>query len=274
MSGPENDEPNKTKSFAEVNRHLDRLAEAHSICILHAANPHLLVQGTVTSGGLPTSRFVFVRSIEHYLSLFPREEQLEDEGIDPTDISGWDLRKALIATLQGDPTALEWLRIDPYDLSHPGFRDRFVDFALEHGDSVRFALSHLNRLMWFHRRYKGHPQGEMVPEKIIALLRPALSLRWYSQHKLEGLPPAQLYGLLDDVFIRPVLRGEIMELLDRQKNGELKDLEQIPPAIGELLLAEIEAGPALATRKKRPFTRHIMQEADRFFLKWAVAGKS
>ncbi|MDX5592083.1 DNA polymerase beta superfamily protein [Pseudovibrio sp. SPO723] len=267
---PEKTDANISAATKEVLPHLERLATAHSICILQAANPVCLTQLGEGSTGFPSSRFVFVRSVEHYLSLFPKEEHIEDEGIDPTDIIGWDLRKALVAVLQGDPTAVDWLRITPTQISVKGFKDSFVGFAQEHGDPVRFAQSHLQLLLKFHRRFKGQPQGEMVPEKLIDLLRPALSLRWYSQHKLQGLPPAQLAHLLDDVFIRPVLRGEIVELLDRQRQGQLKDLEPIPTAVGELLLAEIEAGPALATRKRRPFTREIMQEADRFFLRWSV----
>ncbi|WP_068311382.1 DNA polymerase beta superfamily protein [Polycladidibacter hongkongensis] len=252
-------------------QHLHDLEDARGLRVLHAGDPSLLLLGNPNRLENNRSQFVFVRSIDHYLSLFPQDGDIELADCDPLDISGQDIKSVIIQCLQGNTTYLDLLRTPIAQLKIGSFAEQLVDFALENGDPVRFASWHLKRLTRQRRRFDGGAKAEIVPERLIELLRPALSLRWYSQNRLTGLPPATLPQLLEDVFLRPVLRGEIDELLQRQSEGNLRDLMKIPSAIADLVLAEIEAGPAIETRRKRTMTRTELGNADRFFLKWAVA---
>lgn len=54
----------------------------------------------------------------------------------------------------------------------------------------------------------------------------------------------------------------------------IKDVVRPAGAISDLILAELEAGPALLARRRRQFTQETAAQADRFFLKWAVIPKN
>ncbi|WP_208978239.1 hypothetical protein [Pseudovibrio denitrificans] len=80
--------------------------------------------------------------------------------------------------------------------------------------------------------------------------------------------------IAEATFIRPVLRGEIEELVERSEAGMIKDVVRPAGAINDLILSELEAGPALLARRRRAFTQETASQADRFFLKWAVVPKN
>ncbi|WP_068085048.1 DNA polymerase beta superfamily protein [Polycladidibacter stylochi] len=253
-----------------ISQRLQRLEKENSLQVLYACDPQALLLRRSQELANTQSCFIFTRSIEQYLSLFPKEELLEIIDLDPIVFNGWDLKKVLISILRGNPTALDWVRQAQNQYCQHSFAAALVNFAQENASSLRFARHHLEVLQKNRRRFEGGVGSEMLPERIISMLKPALSLRWYSQNKLQGIPPASLPELIEETFLRPVLVGEMQELLERQSNNELFELEKLPAAIADLILAELEAGPSLQTRRLSPYERDVLSQADRFFLKWAV----
>ena len=53
-------------------------------------------------------RFIYVRNMNDYLSLFKMKDTIEWEQNDTFDINGWDLKKALQLLYQSNPTLYEW----------------------------------------------------------------------------------------------------------------------------------------------------------------------
>ncbi|MTI17837.1 hypothetical protein E1162_11370 [Rhodobacteraceae bacterium RKSG542] len=257
----------------ELRRRLAAVEQRKGLKVLAASDPGMLLGGERGAESFVSARFIFVRPIEEYLTLFPSDETEQVEASLACEAVGWDLKKVVIATLNGNPNPIDWVRCRPQVHGHPQFPDALLGFAQEFGDPVRTAQIYLKQLERHRQRFDGRPL-KIVPEKLLMLLKPALSLRWYSQNKLHGFPPADLKGLLEEVFVRPVLRAEMEELVTGHYKGTLPEQLEVPKPILELLLQELEAGPALKSRSKRPFTPTIMKEADRFFLKWAVQNRS
>jgi predicted nucleotidyltransferase len=54
-------------------------------------------------------RFIFVRSMDDYLSLFALHDVIETPLVDDLDVNGWDLIKALKLLLKGNAVVIEWL---------------------------------------------------------------------------------------------------------------------------------------------------------------------
>src|SRR5579862_9277778 len=54
-------------------------------------------------------RFIFVRSIDDYLSLFASRDVIETPLTDDLDVNGWDIVKALKLLLKGNAVVIEWL---------------------------------------------------------------------------------------------------------------------------------------------------------------------
>ncbi|WP_189435856.1 DNA polymerase beta superfamily protein [Pseudovibrio japonicus] len=260
--------------FLELEKSFRDLENKSNLRVLHAGDLSHLYLNKKTEAYYANCRFIYIRSIEHYLSLFPADETVEVDATVPANVSGWDLKKTLIALLKGNPEPLDWVQLkDPY-AGHEEFPKSLISFALEHCDPVRFALYHYNRLERQKHRFDGVALSEIVPERLYDLIRSSLVLRWYNQNRYQGIPPSRLTEIAEATFIRPVLRGEIEELVERSEAGMIKDVVRPAGAINDLILSELEAGPALLARRRRPFTKETAAQADRFFLKWAVHPKN
>lgn len=257
--------------FFELQKTFRELESEKNLRVLHAGDlSHLyLVRGA--DSGFINCRFIYTQSIEQYLSLFPSEDTMDVDVSAPASVSGWDLKKTLIAILKGNPEPLDWVQLQDPFAGHDDFPKALISFALEFCDPVRFALAHFQRLDRQKHRFDGIALGEIVPERLYDLVRSSLVLRWYNQNRYQGVPPSRLMELAEATFIRPVLRGEIEELMERSEAGQMGDVIRPTGAINDLILSELEAGPALMARRRRPFTADIASQADRFFLKWAVA---
>ncbi|WP_208996339.1 DNA polymerase beta superfamily protein [Pseudovibrio ascidiaceicola] len=274
MGAPSQVGSESSSVFMELEKSFRDLENERNLRVLHAGDLSHLYLHKKSEAHYANCRFIYIRSIEHYLSLFPVDETVDVDVNVPANVSGWDLKKTLIALLKGNPEPLDWVQLrDPY-AGHDEFPKSLISFALEHCDPVRFALYHYNRIERQKHRFDGVSLGEIVPERLYDLIRSSLVLRWYNQNRYQGVPPSRLSDIAEATFIRPVLRGEIEELVERSEAGMIKDVVRPAGAINDLILAELEAGPALLARRRRQFTQETAAQADRFFLKWAVVPKN
>ncbi|KZL20501.1 putative nucleotidyltransferase [Pseudovibrio axinellae] len=274
MGAPSQIGSDSSTVFFELEKSFRVLENDSNLRVLHAGDLSHLYLNKKPEASYADCRFIYIRSIEHYLSLFPAEETVEVDVNVAANVSGWDLKKTLIALLKGNPEPLDWVQLKHPFAGHDEFPNSLISFALEHCDPVRFALYHYSRLERQKHRFDGVALSEIVPERLYDLIRSSMVLRWYNQNRYQGVPPSRLSDLSEATFIRPVLRGEIEELVERSEAGLIKDVVRPAGAINDLILSELEAGPALLSRRRKPFTQETAALADRFFLKWAVAPKN
>lgn len=274
MGAPSQANSDSSSTFFELEKSFRDLENERNLRVLHAGDLSHLYLTKKSEAAYPNCRFIYTQSIEYYLSLFPSEDTMEVDFKVPASVSGWDLKKTLIALLKGNPEPLDWVQLRDAYAGHEGFPKSLLAFAVEYCDPVRFALYHLQRLNRQRHRFDGMALGEIVPERLYDLIRSSLVLRWYNQNRYQGIPPSRLTDLTELTFIRPVLRGEIEELVERSEAGQIKDVVRPAGAVNELILSELEAGPALLARTRRAFTQDTAAQANRFFLKWAVAPKN
>ena len=271
MGAPSQFQSGDDSVFFELKKTFRNLESEKNLHVLHAGDLSHLYFVNGVDGSFINCRFIYTQSIEQYLSLFPSEDTMDVSVNVPASVSGWDLKKTLIAILKGNPEPLDWVQLkDPY-AGHDDFPNALIAFALEFCDPIRFALSHYQKIERQKYRFDGASLGEIVPERLYDLVRSSLVLRWYNQNRYQGVPPSRLMELAEATFIRPVLRGEVEELMERSEAGRICDVIRPSGAISELVLSELEAGPALLARRRRPFTAEIAAQANRFFLKWVVA---
>jgi uncharacterized protein len=94
---------------AAIDRRLQSVATGHHARILLAVESGSRAWGFPSPDSDFDCRFIYVRSTEEYLSLFPPRDVIEFAPNPLLDVNGWDLGKALRLLLKGNAVVVEWL---------------------------------------------------------------------------------------------------------------------------------------------------------------------
>jgi predicted nucleotidyltransferase len=164
------------ETVAEIDARLDAVCREHDVAIALAIESGSRAWGFPSPDSDYDCRFVFVRPVDHHLSIWPRRDVIETPLQGDLDVNGWELGKALKLLLKGNAVIIEWLRSPYVYRGDPWFRDAFLDFA------NRFADRELIGRHYLHlgeRQRRGHfGDGKLVPQKkVFYALRPAATLR-------------------------------------------------------------------------------------------------
>ena len=87
---------------------LDVIEKRESIKILHCIESGSRAWGFASPDSDYDVRFIYVRPKNFYLRLDRTDDVIEWQLDDTLDISGWDLKKALILLHKSNPTLFEW----------------------------------------------------------------------------------------------------------------------------------------------------------------------
>ena len=93
----------------EVRRRLDDLEREEAVRVLYACESGSRAWGFASTDSDYDVRFLYVRPRDWYLSIAARRDVIEQPIVDPYDVNGWDLRKALQLFRKSNPPLLEWL---------------------------------------------------------------------------------------------------------------------------------------------------------------------
>lgn len=166
-------------------------------------------------------RFVFVRPLDHYLSLWQRRDVIETPMDGILDVNGWDLGKALKLLLKGNAVIIEWLRSPIAYGVDPDFRQEFLHLAQKVADR-RLVARHYLHLGEHQRRVHFGDDRIIALKKIFYALRPAAALRWLRHHPDESVAPmhfptllrgceapAAVVAIIEDLMARKAITREL-----------------------------------------------------------------
>lgn len=172
-------------------------------------------------------RFLFVRSIDSYLSPWRERDVIETPLDKIFDVNGWDLIKAVRLMLKGNAVVVEWLRSPIVYTGSTDFRDGLLALAGEVSNRPLIGRHylHVGLRQW-------HPDSDdMKLKKIFYSLRAAAVLRWLQVHPHDLLPPMNLQELLAEGDPPADLIAEASELLSRKLVTRELGTGSVPPAI-------------------------------------------
>ena len=200
-----------------VLRNLADLESRHQVTVLFACESGSRAWGFASPDSDYDVRFVYVNRLPWYLTVEPRRDVIELPISGELDISGWDLRKALLLLRQSNPTLLEWLGSPLLYREEAGAMQRFRVLA-EAGFSPVRGYHHY--LSMAKKNFREHLQGDMVRyKKYLYVLRPLLAARWIRQGL--GVPPMRFADLAAATLQEPALLHEINRLLEvKMRSGE------------------------------------------------------
>ncbi|MGG1634850.1 nucleotidyltransferase domain-containing protein [Paenibacillus sp. NRS-1760] len=167
-------------------------------------------------------RFIYVRPVEWYLSIFDKRDVIERPISDLLDINGWDLRKALNLFRKSNPPLLEWLQSPiPYFTKYSVAKQiRSVSPLSFSPKSCMYHYLHMAK-----GNYREYLQGEQVKiKKYFYVLRPILACGWIA--KYNSMPPIEFDRLVEALIPeQSELRATVEQLLRRKKAGDELDYE-------------------------------------------------
>jgi predicted nucleotidyltransferase len=205
-------------------------------------------------------RFVYVRTLDWYLSISTGRDVIETPLVDEIDLNGWDVRKAIGLLLKSNVIVSEWLespiRYRTDDGATPAFR-KLADGLFDPSGAARHYAS-LGRTA--AERWMAGSEPVAV-KKYFYALRPALALR--AMRILgERRPPMNLQQLQIICDLPQSLNRIIDELVMLKSVTNEKGNARRYAELDEFIVAELALG---AARKASSPSKSQVEQADRFF---------
>ncbi|MFF5791006.1 DNA polymerase beta superfamily protein [Paeniglutamicibacter sp. NPDC012692] len=222
---------------AEIDARLERVAADERVAVSWAVESGSRAWGFPSPDSDYDCRFLYLRSANDYLGLWPLRDVIETPLDKVFDVNGWDVAKALRLLLKGNATVVEWLTSPIVYRGDVGFRDGLLDLASEVIDPARVGRHylHVGRNQW-------DLESETVPlKKVFYALRPAAALRWLRTHPGSAVAPMDLATLLREGEVPEAVMRETDELLAVKAVTRELGEGRFPEPLASFVLSEFAA---------------------------------
>jgi predicted nucleotidyltransferase len=208
---------------------LEKLAEieqGENIQIVYACESGSRAWGFPSADSDYDVRFIYLRSLDWYLSVFEQRDVIEKPISDRLDINGWDLKKALGLLAKSNPPLLEWLG-SPIVYQEKTFvapKMRKLAEAFYSPTACAYHYLHMAK-----GNFRAYLQGDEIwVKKYFYVLRPVLAILWIEQGL--GIVPTDFTIMVDRLVADPETKAAIVQLLAEKRTGaELKTGPRIEP---------------------------------------------
>ena len=205
-----------------IQEELTRIEQVEQVRILYACESGSRAWGFPSKDSDYDVRFIYIRPVDWYLSIFDKRDVIEQPINNMLDINGWDLRKCLTLYRKSNPPLLEWLQSPIVYQEKYSIAERIREFSTQIF-SPRACIYHY--LHMAKGNYRDYLQGEQVKiKKYFYVLRPILACAWIERY--HTMPPIEFHKLVEEfVPADSELRTVIEDLLIRKMAGDELDYE-------------------------------------------------
>lgn len=219
--------------LAEIQEKLKEIEETEKVRILLAIESGSRAWGFASPDSDYDVRFIYVRRQEDYLRLDELKDVIEWQLDDVLDINGWDLKKALVQFRKGNATLFEWSN-SPIVYKKTAEWEQIYQVAKTYF-SMKASMYHYYGTA--KSTYSQYLQGEQVRyKKYFYAIRPLLACRYIEKYKC---PPPILFDDLMKMDMLMELRNAIVELLEKKKVTDEKEINVQIPIIIEFISSEL-----------------------------------
>jgi predicted nucleotidyltransferase len=198
---------------------LRKLELERNIKILYAVESGSRAWGFASTNSDWDVRFIYVHNYDWYLSIEEKKDNIEFILPNDIDLSGWELKKALLLYRKSNPPLLEWLR------SPIIYQENFstADDLRKNLKSFFNPKSCLYHYLHMARgNYEAYFKEHIVRlKKYFYVLRPIFACNWIEQN--NDMAPMEFEATLNNSLPSGELRNKIDELLQMKMKGEELD---------------------------------------------------
>ncbi|SDF22579.1 hypothetical protein SAMN04488542_107105 [Fontibacillus panacisegetis] len=245
----------------QIMEELRRIEREEDVRILYACESGSRAWGFPSKDSDYDVRFIYIRPLEWYLSIFEKRDVIERPISDMLDVNGWDLKKALNLFRKSNPPLLEWLQspiryMENYSVAE---QIRSISPYTFSPKSCMYHYLHMAR-----GNYRDYLQGDQVKiKKYFYVLRPILACEWIE--KFNTMPPIEFHALIDSLVPEgSELKQVIQNLLSRKIAGEELDYEAKINPINDFLEERISYYERTASSMQTSETDQSKQLDDLF----------
>ncbi|WP_428865535.1 nucleotidyltransferase domain-containing protein [Clostridium sediminicola] len=210
---------------------LNEIEENYGVKILYAIESGSRAWGFESSDSDYDVRFIYIHKPEWYLSILDKRDVIELPINDLLDISGWDIRKALVLFRKSNPSLLEWLGSPIMYKQDDKFVEKMRELVNEYFSSKKCIYHYMHMAV---RNYREYLQKDIIKiKKYFYVLRPVMACMWVEKYGTQ--PPTVFQELMNSLNLNEELIREINTLLIRKKQGEEMNEEKQNGIINEFL---------------------------------------
>ncbi|MDE2182540.1 MAG: nucleotidyltransferase domain-containing protein [Alphaproteobacteria bacterium] len=249
---------------AKIDARLRAIEAEHRVVIPLAVESGSRAWGFPSPDSDYDCRFLYVRHVDDYLSLFVRRDVIETPLDGGLDVNGWDLAKALKLLLKGNAVVIEWLTSPIVYCGRPWFRDEFLALARRVADRELVARHYLH--LGERQRHAYFADDKLFQlKKLFYALRPAAALRWLRLHPGEAVAPMHFPTLLAGCGAPDEVAAVVQDLIARKAVTRELGQGKLPACVAAFIDSEFETSRRLFDGGSRPSTPAARNEAQRFF---------
>lgn len=220
----------------QIIQEIANLEQELNIKILYAVESGSRAWGFASQNSDWDVRFIYVHSLDWYLSIDNKKDSYERILPNDIDLSGWELKKTLKLFRKSNPPLFEWLQSPIIYSEKESLATDLRNLAGTYFNPKSCLYHYLHMAEGNYRDYLKNEQVRI--KKYFYVLRPILACHWV-EHKKQ-MPPMEFEKLLDFAQLNPELKQEIDSLLERKMEGQELGLEPRIPILNEFLEAKIE----------------------------------
>lgn len=251
-----------TDVHQQIIEELRRIESEENVRILYACESGSRAWGFPSKDSDYDVRFIYIRPLEWYLSIFEKRDVIERPISDMLDVNGWDLKKALNLFRKSNPPLLEWLHSPIPYMENYSVAEQIRSISPFNFSPKSCMYHYLNMA---RGNYRDYLQGDQVKiKKYFYVLRPILACEWI---ELYGtMPPVEFQVLVDRLVPEgSELKQMIQNLLSRKIAGEELDYEARINPINEFLEERISYYERTASGKQASETADQDKRLDDLF---------
>jgi uncharacterized protein len=220
----------------EIQDELAKLEKERNIKILYAVESGSRAWGFASKDSDWDVRFIYVHDYDWYLSVNEKKDNIETILPNDIDLSGWELKKALLLFRKSNPPLLEWLR------SPIVYKEMFTT-AKALRKAVEIYFNPKSCLYHYLHMAKGNYEAYFKEDnarfkKYFYVLRPILACCWIE--RTQEMAPMEFDILLDAEIKDASIRTEINRLLEKKKGGDELAMGKRIRILDEFIEAKLE----------------------------------
>lgn len=190
-----------------IQQKLTDIEQSHKIEILYSCESGSRAWGFPSPDSDYDIRFIYMRKLDDYLTIYPQKNHLSFPINDELDIHGWDILKVLQLIVKSNTTPFEWLQSPVIYRIDKAISDELWKLC----QNCFCSRSNIHHYLGIAKGAMATMQEEEIKiKKLFYVLRSLLAALWCAEH--DTIAPMNIFSLMD--LLSNHLRKKVLSLID------------------------------------------------------------
>jgi len=203
-----------------IKNELFEIEKKHSVKILYACESGSRAWGFPSTDSDYDVRFIYVQTMEKYLSISDIQDFINIPINDKLDINGWDIKKVLQLLRQSNASILEWITSPIVYIPNIWLKNEILEL-----NKIYFSPKTLiHHYLGISKSALNTIENNKIRlKKLFYVLRPLLSAKWICEN--NEFPPIKFQKLckkIDDLNIKKII-DELLKVKSEVDEGYIID---------------------------------------------------